>query len=641
MSKILWNSLLGSPASLGMFLVVSAASTIPADSFVNAAEMPYTTTRELQTSQQPTTAIAKRLPRRIALNTVEPPTVNNIEEKTPAIPTVEITSPPTANNPATVAEQRNLKASTELLSQNLPDNADAPTVPVTNVSELSDVRPTDWAYEALRNLAERYKCLQRYPDGTYRGSRALSRYEFAAGLNACFQQIESLIARPGTNTNGISNNDLQVVQRLTQEFRTELTTLGTRLNSIEARTAFIEQRQFSTTTKLNGTVIFGLAGVAAGENALGEKIDQVPVLGTRTRLDFDTSFTGKDLLRTRFQIANLDALSGTSTLTPEGDLRFTAGTFSTGNDTTAALDALLYSFPVGEKTTVILEANAGAADDFTDTVNPGFDGDGDRGALSNFGTRNPIYYLTSGAGLAVRHVFNDNLELSLGYLATDPANSTPGGGLFNGPYGAIGQLTIKPRENLTVGLTYLNAYNNDLTAGSNRANLRSALSDNPEGLRLNQSFLDSIPEGSSLATSSNAYGIQASLQLSPKFILGGWAGYTTTRTLPSAEQSASLGGDLGIWNYAVTLGFPDLGKEGSFAGIIVGMEPKLTRVSGPISTLGLSKDPDTSLHIEGFYQYQLTDNIAVTPGIIWLTAPDHNNLNEDIVIGTVRTTFSF
>ncbi|AFZ12611.1 cyanobacterial porin [Crinalium epipsammum PCC 9333] len=584
----MWNFLLDSPASLGIFLLVSAASVIPVDSFANAAE---------------------------------------------------ITSQPTTNNPGTVVEQPNLKASTDILSQNLPNNADAPTLPVTNVSELSDVRPTDWAYEALRNLAERYKCLQRYPDGAYRGSRALSRYEFAAGLNACFQQLESLIARPNT-TNGISNNDIQVVQRLTQEFRTELTTLGTRLDSLEGRTTFIEQRQFSTTTKLNGTVIFGLAGVAAGENALGEKIDQVPVLGTRTRLDFDTSFTGKDLLRTRFQIANLPSLSGTTTFTPEGDLRFTAGTFGTESDTTAAVDALLYSFPVGEKTTVIIEANAGAADDFTDTVNPGFDGDGDSGALSNFGTRNPIYALTGGAGLAVRHVFNENLELSLGYLATDPANSTSGGGLFNGPYGAIGQLTIKPRENLTVGLTYLNAYNNDLTAGSNRANLRSALSDNPDGLRLDQSFLDLIPDGN-LATSSNAYGVQASLKLSPKFILGGWAGYTTTRTLPSAEQSASLGGDLGIWNYAVTLGFPDLGKEGSFAGIIVGMEPKLTRVSGAISTLGLSKDPDTSLHIEGFYQYQLTDNIAVTPGIIWLTAPDHNNANQDIVIGTVRTTFSF
>ncbi|MGB3208229.1 MAG: iron uptake porin, partial [Crinalium sp.] len=595
----MWNSLLGSPGSLGVFLVVSAASVISADSYANAAEMPYTTTLEFQTATEPTSAIAQRLPGRIAVNGLEQPVVSDLA------PTIaEVTTKPTADKPEIVA-QPNIKASTDILSQNLDNNADAPTVPVTNVSELSDVRPTDWAYEALRNLAERYKCLQRYPDGSYRGSRALSRYEFAAGLNACFQQIESLIARPGTNTNGISNNDLQVVQRLTQEFRTELTTLGTRLDSLEGRTAFIEQRQFSTTTKLNGTVIFGLAGVAAGENAIGEKIDQVTVLGTRTRLNFDTSFTGKDLLRTRFQIANLPSLSGTSTLTPEGDLRFTAGTFSTESDTTAALDALLYSFPVGEKTTVILEANAGAADDFTDTINIGFDGDGDAGALSNFATRNPIYGLTSGAGLAVRHTFNENLELSLGYLASDPANPTPGGGLFDGPYGALGQLTIKPRENLTVGLTYLNAYNNDLTAGSNRANLRSALSDNREGLRLDQSFLNLIPEGSSLSTSSNAYGIQASLQLSPKFILGGWAGYTTTRTLPSAGQSSLLGGDLGIWNYAVTLGFPNLGKEGSFAGIIVGMEPKLTRVSGPISTLGLSKDPDTSLHIEGFYQYQL------------------------------------
>ncbi|MEW5860313.1 MAG: iron uptake porin, partial [Cyanobacteriota bacterium] len=55
---------------------------------------------------------------------------------------------------------------------------------VTNVSQLQDVEPTDWAYEALRSLVERYGCIAGYPDGTFRGNRALSRYEFAAGLNA-------------------------------------------------------------------------------------------------------------------------------------------------------------------------------------------------------------------------------------------------------------------------------------------------------------------------------------------------------------------------------------------------------------------------------------------------------------------------
>jgi len=72
----------------------------------------------------------------------------------------------------------------------------------------------------------------------------------------------------------------------------------------------------------------------------------------------------------------------------------------------------------------------------------------------------------------------------------------------------------------------------------------------------------------------------------------------------------------------------------------VGMEPKVTDSS--VNLPGFStEDDDTSLHIEAFYQYQLTDNIAITPGIIWLTAPDHDSDNEDIVIGAIRTTFSF
>ncbi|MBD1833120.1 carbohydrate porin [Cyanobacteria bacterium FACHB-472] len=33
--------------------------------------------------------------------------------------------------------------------------------------------------------------------------------------------------------------------------------------------------------------------------------------------------------------------------------------------------------------------------------------------------------------------------------------------------------------------------------------------------------------------------------------------------------------------------------------------------------------------------------IAITPGIIWLTAPNHNENNSDIVLGTIRITFNF
>ena len=55
---------------------------------------------------------------------------------------------------------------------------------ITSVSELRDVTPDAWAYEALKSLVERYGCIVGYPDRTFRGDRALSRWEFAAGLNA-------------------------------------------------------------------------------------------------------------------------------------------------------------------------------------------------------------------------------------------------------------------------------------------------------------------------------------------------------------------------------------------------------------------------------------------------------------------------
>ncbi|MDJ0621185.1 MAG: iron uptake porin, partial [Calothrix sp. MO_192.B10] len=60
---------------------------------------------------------------------------------------------------------------------------------VTSVSQFSDVQPTDWAFQALQSLVERYGCIAGYPNGTYRGNRALTRYEFAAGLNACLDRV--------------------------------------------------------------------------------------------------------------------------------------------------------------------------------------------------------------------------------------------------------------------------------------------------------------------------------------------------------------------------------------------------------------------------------------------------------------------
>ncbi|UBF26773.1 iron uptake porin [Kovacikia minuta CCNUW1] len=485
---------------------------------------------------------------------------------------------------------------------------------VTSVSQLTDVRPTDWAFQALQSLVERYGCIVGYPDKTYRGNRALSRYEFAAGVNACLDRINELLAAATADL--VKKEDLAILQKLQEEFASELVTLRGRVDALEARTATLEKQQFSTTTKLNGEVVFALAGVATGDDAFGNRVSRNTVLGDRVRLNFDTSFTGEDLLRTRFQAGNLNIFSSI-TGTPEGDLRFNA---DSGN--AVGIDALLYQFPLGERTTVTLEANAGATDDFIPTINPFLDGDGGSGALTHFGTRNPIYYLLGGSGIGISHAFSEQLELGLGYLADNGTGAANlpfnGNGLFNGPYGAIAQLTFKPFDSLTIGATYIHSYKTDFSTagstGSNRANFVTA---------------------TGLPFSTNAFGLGASFTIAPQIVLNGSVGYTRARSIGSGFR-----GDADIWNWSVGLAFPDLLKKGSIAGIIVGMEPKVTEVDGNLSAL-LSEDPDTSLHIEGFYQFQLSDNIAITPGLIYLTAPDHNDANDGILIGVIRTTFTF
>jgi hypothetical protein len=103
-------------------------------------------------------------------------------------------------------------------------------------------------------------------------------------------------------------------------------------------------------------------------------------------------------------------------------------------------------------------------------------------------------------------------------------------------------------------------------------------------------------------------------------------------------------GGADVWNYGATLAINDFGTEGSTLGFVVGMEPKLTGSSAAVGDLlpgARRRDPDTGLHVEGFYKLKVSDNIAITPGVIWLTAPGHDEDNDDIFVGTIRTTFTF
>ena len=117
---------------------------------------------------------------------------------------------------------------------------------VTSISQFSDVQPTDWAYQALSNLIERYGCVAGYPDGTYRGQRAMTRFEAAALLNACLDRVTEVTDE---------------LKRLMAEFEKELAILKGRVDGLEAKVGELEATQFSTTTKLKGEVTMILGGV--------------------------------------------------------------------------------------------------------------------------------------------------------------------------------------------------------------------------------------------------------------------------------------------------------------------------------------------------------------------------------------------
>jgi len=180
---------------------------------------------------------------------------------------------------------------------------------VTSVSQLSDVKPNDWAFTSLQSLVERYGCIAGYPDRTFLGKQALSRYEFTAGLNACLDKINEIISAGLADK--VSKDDLASLKELQEEFAPELPTLRGSVDTIDAKLAKVESQKFSTTTKLNASIIFTIADTWGGfdtgtalQNPQPTKNASNTTFSYRARLNFDTSFTGKDLLRARLQAGN-------------------------------------------------------------------------------------------------------------------------------------------------------------------------------------------------------------------------------------------------------------------------------------------------------------------------------------------------
>jgi hypothetical protein len=296
---------------------------------------------------------------------------------------------------------------------------------VTSVSELSDVQPTDWAHTALQRLVEEYGCIEGYPDRTYRGNRALTRYEFAAGLNACLDVVVQLIG-------SLDTTELDTIKRLQEEFAAELATLRGRVDVLEADIAELQAHQFSTTTKLNAQLDAHLVVPINGANLADTTGDgngqEATTFEYRARLNFDTSFTGKDRLRVRLQAS--DRGNPRSLQAAVGGLRNQSGPTTTEAGTPiedgVKIDDLYYRFPTGDRLTWAIGANSYNLEDMVSSTIVPWDGP----AVADI-SKPQIYRQFSNANsfsASVNVAFTDDLILNLGYATND--GQTPSVGIF-------------------------------------------------------------------------------------------------------------------------------------------------------------------------------------------------------------------
>ena len=539
---------------------------------------------------------------------------------------------------------------------------------VTNVNQLRDVSPTDWAYEALRSLVDRYGCIAGFPNQTYRGSQPLTRYEFAAGLNSCLNQIERLIASQGQ---GVDPEALDTIRRLTQEFEAELATIGGRVDELESRTAVLEDNQFSVTTKLKGEGIFAIADAFGGgtdfENAAADalgldevtdeqlqafvgdfnndgvineddvddaddasELDAETTFSSRVRLNFDTSFFGDDLLRTRLEGGNV---------TNYGDVTNTDSArlgFDTNNDFDIEVTDLWYRFPATERVGVWVGPQGLDLDDIFNVTNPMLESSG-TGALSRFSRRNPLLFRgTEGAGAGANvDIIEDRLALNFGYLtddAFDPnSGSNPdavGEGLFNGSFNAGGQLVFNPLDSLELSATYVRSYqtgsflNDDGILDGSDVSLAGGTG----------SAIADAPFGEDTATTANKIGAGVNYNLGERIVIAGFGGYADVEGLvPGNDNNPS--GD--IWTWGANVSFLDLGKEGSVLALAGGQIPKFT------TDEAIAEDKDTSYIAEALYKFPINENILITPGAYAVFNANSSDNSDTVYVGVIRTTFEF
>ena len=454
---------------------------------------------------------------------------------------------------------------------------------VSSITQLSDVKPTDWAYQALSNLVEKYGCVAGYENGTYLGGKSMTRFEAAALLNACLDRVTEVTDE---------------LQRLANEFRNELTVIQGRVAKLEKTVGQLQATQFSTTTKLKGEVNFVLGSVAGARLANNTNVGGA-AFNYDARLSFDTSFTGKDLLKTRLRSGNFSSQPfGSSSSLFKLDK---AESYSNA----VQIDRLYYSFPGLAKGVTL---TAGPLVRNTEmTWIPSVYRSEILDFFANAGAPG-VYNKATGAGFGAQYVQpgkKGGFVAGLNYVAQNGNDSSTG--VFNeaGALNALAQVGYRaPQYGAAFGYRYG-------TAGTRVRNY-NGVAGNSGTLATNQT--------------SNGYALNAYWQPKTSGVVPSVsAGYGWNTVSGPATPNAAT--DSQTW--FAGLQWSDVFAKGNAAGVAYGQ---------PGNAEGLSEKAQM---LEIFYRYKVSDNISVTPALLYVTNNQTFKNASDNWGGVIQTKFMF
>jgi hypothetical protein len=485
------------------------------------------------------------------------------------------------------------------------------------------VKPTDWAYQALSNLIERYGCVAGYPNGTYRGERAMTRFEAAALLNACLDRITEVTDE---------------LKRLMAEFEKELAVLKGRVDGLEAKVGELEATQFSTTTKLRGEATFDMGAYTYGGSAkngnsgpgfVENNLLSAWVFNYDVRLNFDTSFTGKDLLRTRLRSGNFgaSAFDGGQYRVTKLDKSFQ----SSAGPNVVDVDRLYYTFPVGNelKTTIGARVRNTEMLAITPSVYKSNISDFLYGTFGTSGVYNKE--TGAGAGLVWKQKVkkgNPYLAAAVNYVAKNAQNGDPSQGGIMTDTSAGSFLAQLGGAGQNWGLTGAYRY------GQCGTDLRSGTQYTYAASRTKCADIQALG-GSGAATNSfalNGYWQPSQSGWAPS-ISAGWGISTFTGGYDVKIDTKNA------QSWMVGLQWNDVLVKGNSAGMAVGQAPFTT------STFSGATPYDGNYTWEWWYNFQVTDNISVTPALMYQSRPAGQNTPQGETFnafgGVIQVGFKF